>query len=403
VEAAGTAGPPPVPIDWTGCDVVVLESAPRAAQGDLADLVRAVADRGTGLLLAGGRRLLNEDRQAAEQLAAVSPARLIRDEFGIAGPLQFVPTLAGVAHPVLQGLGALDRTQAATQPDDRAAWLRLPPLGGAARVGDPKPAAEVLARDGAGRPLLIAQDVGRGRSILAAWESTWPWALSSDEGAALHRGLWQQMLDWLANRRPQAWLITDEPTYPLQAVVGGRRKIQVRAGVSAPRNSGSKRFTEPRLVIVTPEGKHPVRLEGRGDEWHADLPADIRDRPITQAGEYALEFSISASPGGREDLQRLEARTSFALVEAQLELQPPTANLALLRSAAELAAAQGGGFWSIEQLADVLKKLAEAERGEEVRTRVRHAVAERRPGTLLALLVAALGLEWAVRKRAGLS
>jgi hypothetical protein len=84
----------------------------------------------------------------------------------------FVLTEAGQKSRILQ-LGP-------TESDTINIWGKLPPFLHANRLGLPKAGAQVLARTTGGEPLLVAQDVGKGR-VLACSGETW----AEDQGHAL--------------------------------------------------------------------------------------------------------------------------------------------------------------------------------------------------------------------------
>jgi hypothetical protein len=400
-------------IAWTEYDVVILgRLSPIGADASLNELATAVTHHGVGLLLAGGRKLFNDTDSRQSPLAALSPVQFVRDEFGLPGPLQFVPTRAGLQHPLLRGIA--EPTESAPQPasHEPALWRALPPLGAGALLGQPKPLASVLARDEGGRTLLATQEIGTGRCVVDALESTWPWVLASDDGAALHRRLWGQMVLWLANRRPQAWVLTDQPSYSLAALKSGQAHVRVRAGVSGQDFAdGAARFhsSSPRLELVNGEQRIPVRVTQRGEEWVAELSGPTA--AALPSGRCQLEFNIdsltgpsdgSAPDGSASQKDVLTARTEFALLETQLELEPPTSNLAALRSAGEATAEAGGGYWPVQELPKLLETLAHTDRRQEVRRPMRYALIESHAWSALLAAAGVLALEWLIRKRVGL-
>lgn len=412
---------------WTGYDVVVLgrirPSFSPAAQELLA---KFVTDRGLGLLLAGGADFFDSGGFAHSPLADISPVPLPVRSRGRAEQRRFQPTAAGLRHPVFQG-GSTANSQTDTRPavhplqaDESALWAQLPPLDEAV-LETPKPAAVVLAVDEASRPLLVAQEVGRGRCLAAGWESTWPWALVSDEGHGLHRRLWRQMVAWLAQRRPQAWVMTNQPAYPLSALADGGAQIRIRGGLAGLDAASAVREENLRAELtlyrvdtaaglVEVGSVKPRRVE---NEWTAALPGTGGDVSALSPGAYVLEFTVhvggavaAAAPASstpRAGGEFLVARTRFEVVQENVELRAPTANLALLRAAAGSTAGCGGGYHSVTELPRLLGELAQRDRRERSETRVRWEVTDRDPWGLLVWLAAVLGLEWFLRKRRGLA
>ena len=97
------------------------------------------------------------------------------------------------------------------------------------------------------------------------------------------------------------------------------------------------------------------------------------------------------------------ARTGFSVTAIDLELTEPTANLALLRESADRTAALGGAYFSIEQLPDVIRQLAESDRRRRSEHHAAYELVKEEPWLLLILITMTLGLEWIVRKRGGLA
>ncbi|MBN2447625.1 MAG: hypothetical protein JXO22_12905, partial [Phycisphaerae bacterium] len=223
--AAADSDPP----RWDEYDAIVLgqvEPATLTSQTQTR-LAEAVRDGGSGLLLAGGQRLFNQGDYRGSVLADLSPTSFETLIADADYRPHFVPTELGLVHPIFAGLG-----------DEADSWAALPPMGGCAYLGRRlKPLAEVLATADGRQPALVVHEVGRGRCGAAAWESTWPWALSSDAGYELHRRFWRQMVRWLANRRPSPWVLTDRTRYAADALEAGQ-VVEVRAGISGTPTRG---------------------------------------------------------------------------------------------------------------------------------------------------------------------
>jgi hypothetical protein len=437
--------------DWAEYDVVAFGNVPRERLDHqaLELLADAVRGRGVGLLLAGGRAFFNGgdyDRTAVAELSPVS--------FAGARPASdyepaFLPTEDGLQHPVLHGITSGEADGAVR--DSRKKWALLPPLPRSARLGPPKPLATVLAADRDEQPLLVTHEVGRGRCIAIACESTWPWALSSDAGFELHRRFWRQLVVWLANRRPMAWIVTDQPSYALAAIRAGQQTVRVRAGITGlaaladrpdpdtlkaeltvrrvfATASAPAAAVEPQNATAQASQTAPsdatqvwrIPLNRHGDRWTAELPQEGDLADWLSAAEYELEFVVRA--GGRlrateahsrpttgdtsaagNEQHALTARTRFAIIAYDLERRPPTANLTLLRQVAELTEAYGGGYCHIDELPSLLQRLATTDRRRHVERQVHCNPVAQHPWPLLVILAAALGLEWAVRKRAALA
>ncbi len=389
----GTPGAERLTAACASADVVVLgRPTDDLTFADYADLLDAVTQRGVGVFLAGGRDLLGGQNPRSAPLATLLPAEPPRERRLSPNLVRVTPTTAGRRHPLFTG----PTPETAPEP-----WPELPPLTAAPLFGSPKPAAVVLAADEHNRPLLLAQDLGRGRVMAAAWEELWPWALASDAGHELHTRFWRQAAAWLANRRPTAWLVTDQPRYTSAALTGGRRRVRIRAGLSAPPETDvPDRGLPPRLNLRTPgtELDTDVPLRPDGNAWIAELP--LRGEPLP-AGTYELRFTVPLSAAGAAPADELTAATRFEVVAVSPEFQPPTADLAMLAAAANGTRAVGGSYRPVERLPEVLRDLTRADRRRRLERTVRTEWVASDPWGLLGWLTTLLAAEWVVRRRCG--
>lgn len=378
----------PGPALWDGFDVVLFGRVPRwrLTTRTLEALRDAVGNRGVGLLLAGGNVLFEDPRYADTPLAAIAPVEIAGEARRDEQHPTFVATQAGLAHPALRQTG--------DPAADASAWRSLPPLAGAASFGRLSPLSTTLATDDAGRPLLIWHEYGAGRVAAAAWDGTWPWALASDAGAEMHRRFWRQLTAWLANRRPRAWVLSDQPLYPLEPAADDQ-PVAIRAGVTGlderPTSGAPRAEPRPELVVVEPSGRRStLSPQSHAREWRAAF------RP-REAGEHTLLLSVDAGEG-----PSLEARAGFRVANLDRELQPPTSDLGLLSAAAALTTSRGGRFVRIAELEDLLSDLLRTDRRARLETRIAYDPVERSRWPWLGVVCAALTLEWWMRKRAGL-
>ena len=415
--------------DWSAYNAVILGEldAKQLGPADLTRLARAVQDGGVGLLLAGGVEFFNGADFARSAMTEVSPVEFARRRNPGRFHPRFMPTIEGLRHPLLREVdpaGAENRTLPGR------IWGELPALGPAARFGDNKPLAVTVATDQAGDPLLVAHDVGSGRCAAAAWESTWPWALASDEGLALHRRFWRQMAVWLANRRPRAWIVPDKPAYDRASVASNREAIRIRAGLAGVDLLDSSASWRPtaqlRLTTVsrsanaapTQDGltatdavnagqSWVLNLRRDGDEWTAELPRGLPTLDWLTAGRYqmSVEFHAVGDDANRANVgaEPVSATSGFDITDVDREFVRPTSNLALLQEAAQRTAAIGGRYVSIEALPELLRELLQTDPRKPVEVEQRYAPVRAMPGGLLTVLVALLTLEWMIRKRAGLT
>lgn len=377
----------PLPVGTTGPEVlrgyhvILLGDVPVGAftaEQEQA-ILEMVGQDGRGLAMLGGRESFSDGGWTESALAAALPVRM--DGSGqLDGPVAVGPTPDGLEHPVMQ-----------IDPEGRhaEAWARLRPLDGASAIGSAKPAATVLARDAADRALIVAQPYGAGRTLAMGLDTTWQWALSPDDTAELHDRFWRQVILWLANPTPNAWVATDRTTYDARRLAAGTTGIEVSAGVEDEAG--------------TPLPDVPVRVTlGRGDEPPAPVPVrtegEIRTARLAAlpAGEYTLRLEAQLS--GKD----LAAEHRFDVIERDLEASDVVANLPLLRSIGEATAGASGGYRPLAELDAVLEQFLTG-RAMQYREELRvDRLVDRRRWPLLLVLLAVLIAEWALRKRAGL-
>lgn len=413
------------PAAWGDVDVFVVGDAGAALDADaFSAIATACRENGAGVLLAGGIAGLSDARLTANALGAMSPLDLARLAPPREAPLRVVPTAGGLAHPILAGCdpdAANEGRRAVEVKGDGAPWgiwAGLSPLGGAATPGDPRPLAQVIATDERGAALLAVQEVGRGRIAVACWSGTWPWALGSDVGAAVHRRFWLQLVEWLANRRPQPWVATDEPSYASAALAAGHQVIRIRAGLSnaaagdaAPTPRAAIRQITPDEVATSAPASAAVgtllRLRASaGNEWVAEAPSDLSRGLALAPGVYEVtvtfemrgaERSAAKAPG------ECSARARFDIEDSDLEMRQPNANLTFLRELAASTASFGGVYHDVAELPALLESLRGKERGRAVERRIFYDPLANWAAWALLAVVAAFGVEWLLRRRVGLA
>ena len=111
------------------------------------------------------------------------------------GGVRFKPNAVGLNSYLLQ-IGS-DRA------NTEKLWEALWPLQGSNRFGEPKKGSDILGTVNGvdSEPMMVVQDVGRGRSI-AFGGDTWVWA-RTEIGRPAHRKFWRQIIFWLAHKENQ--------------------------------------------------------------------------------------------------------------------------------------------------------------------------------------------------------
>lgn len=379
-------------------DVYIFGDLDRQAFKDdvlLEKLVVAVKERGAGFMMLGGLHSFGPGgwqslgipttapgggaagEKPYRQVLPIAMERLERQGFGedfiadlhLPGPLTWGP----VPQSRLRSLLVLDPI------DDAGKWKALPPLDGANRFRGYAPTAEVVAESADGRPILVAQEVGRGRVLAFAGDSTWRWWARGFRNE--HRRFWRQMVLWLAHQDETAdesvWLKLPQRLY--------RRgdRVDVLAGARTPEG---KTLPDADLTAVVrlPDGTtKPLALSKAGEERTGTfLDTDA-------AGDYAIEAS-----GTQSGSSLGTAKIRFHVERQDLEMDNPAARPDLL---ARLAGMTQGSLVPPERLSALIEELSKQGLTAEFPIQVRTELWDR--WAVFLWFVLPLCLEWYLRKR----
>ncbi|MFQ3593286.1 MAG: hypothetical protein SNJ82_08880, partial [Gemmataceae bacterium] len=295
-------------------------------------------------------------------------------------------------------------------PDDNTTlWAGHPRPWSWAVAGEPKPGATALVSwlDPADAKLpltererrhavLARHNYGFGRVLFVGLDSTWRWRFRV--GDLYHHRFWGQVVRWAASDRPLAvgneWLRfgTPQPIVvpgePVELTVRLAEKLGAlppnllaAARVIALPNQPSEK---EKSVALVPLSRPPARPRV--------LEATLRDLP---PGSYAVELAIPEL-ADKVQAEGKPLRLTFRVAPPQSkEMLRLETNTELLT---DLASSSGGRLFAVHQ-ADALRDLLTS------RSRV---TVERQPTKLyqgwwmLAVVATLLGLEWLIRKSAGL-
>uniref|UniRef100_A0A832I419 VWA domain-containing protein n=1 Tax=Eiseniibacteriota bacterium TaxID=2212470 RepID=A0A832I419_UNCEI len=356
--------------DLRGAAVVVLDALDPASVSPGFDRALAAFVRGGGGLLLFGGPAPGVSRFRRGALGAELGVELDAAALGRAG----TPVPGPEARELLQWEDDAARAE--------QAWRAAAPLADLAPVTPGAGDRVLVGAAGGGPPLLLARRVGRGQALFVNGTGTWRWSLAAHDDRSGERGrrLWRRVARWLAEPvqgeplrvRPERWLTAGGERVRLFATLQDERFAPV-AGAEVV---GEARDAAGRA--------RPVAFEPR--EAGAYVAA-LDDLP---PGRWTV--LARATRGGRE-LGR--ATAEFAVDRWSLEASRTLPDSATL---AAVAAASGG---RMSAGADV----AAWARGLESRALARGRSESLRlweSPWLFALVVGALSVEWAWRRRRGL-
>lgn len=358
-------------------DVIVLgDLVPEDFKlGQLDALKLWVGEDGGGLILTGGPRLFGDGGLARSPLEDALPVALPAPDSGAKvlesreSGLLVEPTLIGVGHPVTQGVLPFFRV-------DREGGAFT--IQRAFAIGHPKPGAvRVLTARAPGtesrRDILVLQTYGAGRSAVYAVDSGWSWVMKRgrEGGEQLFGLIWGQLIRWAANR-------SQEPSGPGLRLpkrvwaTGDEVPIEIGGGEGLDRAEGTA--TGPGGTKSPIEIEIEMREEGR-----------LRGRYVPRtAGRHAIEIQA----GGEVLRDEITVESSTA------ELENPEPDPDLLR---EIAERTGGRFYRLVDAHGLADNIIRQSEGSV--THVRITTEKDTIYLLFILMVAALTLEWFLRRR----
>lgn len=356
--------------------VVILGEVPRGAlPPDLGrELERQVEVEGKGLLFLAGRSANGLARDLA--LGALVPVEPSDGASLVLHPYRAEATDDGIALLA----DALEQPPTAV----RAAIERLPALESFLPLGETRRGTTVLLEGPGRRPLLAVGRFGLGRTGVLLTDETWRWAFTApkNDGAGpreVQRALIAKLVERLAGRdalvRTPVELELEESGDAVRALASAPDALKVEATLEDASGATVARGTFP-----VHDGRAPIAL----------------DRPANGRGDLVLRARAVRANG--TELGRDEA----------IALAPPTAPRDREGEPArpgvlEQVTSRGGGATFAEREVEngrVLEAVTATAQAARPLTRRSSPLAAGLPYALV--VVAVLGLEWAVRRAAGL-
>src|SRR5262245_11187723 len=349
--------------DRQAYDVMILRnvSARRLAGGNpkvLSDIRKLVLDKGMGLMMMGGFDSFGgtpgqpgSGDWAGTPIEDLLPVKLNVNGHIANEHIEFHPSGEGLLHFLLQMGPDSKETNAVWNRLNSKIWFK-----GINRLGDKKPTASILATtepDGKGDPVLVAQSIGKGRTLAFAGDTTFLWRIyglpETTEGVDIHARFWKQTALWLAQQENSAGNVWVKPDFRRLATgqqqlfsvgVKGKSGLELTGGKYEVRVSGPDGQSFP--VQVRREGQ----LD-RGQFWQT-----------LQPGEYRIDVT-GAAPDTDGKPVGGKASVRFVAYQDERELLQQAADLDFL---GKVAAAGGGrsNAYRIDDLPDFLSKLKTA-------------------------------------------
>lgn len=337
--------------------------------------IAVCCNRGTGLMMTGGRENFGQGGYGNTILAPFFPVELPPQNQQLTEPQKMLPARDG--HYVMQ-IAALDQ--------NRSRWNEMPPLSGA-NLLQPKRAslAQILAVSDSSHPLLIGQTVGPARVLAFAGDTTWQnWYM---EGyAEEHSRFWRQTILWLTHKDAdidqRVWVNAN----PRDLIPGQRTELSFGARDPEGRPMEGANFE---LSVTDPRGKSTPLTPRAGIGMSL---ADFGD--TLDAGDYWVR--VKATENG-QPIAGI-ATTRFHVNARDPELDNPSADFSLLR---EISHSSGGEFFTPDTFLERINQWAkDGLPGIALTRQERMSLWDN--WFVLLLLVLLMASEWAIRKKRGL-
>jgi hypothetical protein len=286
-------------------------------------------------------------------------------------------TVDGLLHPA---------TRLAVSPEEnRERWSQLPSLASVAQVGGARPGAQVLAvaltAGGNPQPLIAAQRYGQGRSMVFAGEASWRWRMLRPATDNSYETIWRQLARWItAGAQGPVTIAAMSPS-----VAGVTDRVSV---IARDEDFRAIANAEVAVQITAPNGEKRALTAVLSNPQEGRYAVASR---FDQPGVYRIEAIASR---GRANLGAASRPVLVGGVD--LEMMQPRLNEAVLR---RLSSETNGHYIAAEQ-ADELPSLIRESRVDAGTPEMRDLWHN---GWSLAVIIMLLGVEWVMRRRAGLA
>ena len=247
---------------------------------------------GGALLISSGPEFSGPESVYRTPLSQVLPVQPTGQIYS--GPFKPVVTDDGMAHPVtreLPGRNQGDSNQAKTPPT-WGPWFRI--------IGGNKIAGQTVMADGAGRPLLVLDRVGKGRVAELMSDQTWLWARGF-EGGGPQAELLRRLAHWLM-KEPEL------EAEALEAQIIGDH-IRITRHTMAPQT--------PPVTLTMPSGKTQTITLTRAEPgvWRADAKAD--ELGLYRATDGILSTVTAAGPLNPKEVADMRATEDVLKPDAE--------------------------------------------------------------------------------------
>jgi uncharacterized membrane protein len=303
-----------LPQQLANIDVVILGDVEAAffSAEEIAALRAWVLENRGAIVLTGGYQSFGPDGFGATALRDVLPVEFSGEPNPQSDqPFSLKLTEAGRESPIFNLMGDAVR--------DAAFFQALPPLAGCSRIAGVKPGAEVLAvnpqigapgGDAGGLPVLVAQDVGAGRTMVLAVDTTWRWrmvvgGLTGD--SSFYPQFWGQLVRWMVSDKedsaPRLLVSTDRYQYR----TGQTIELNVDVHAANGTTTGGYRVTAAALTEAGSRSVVPL----------AEISPGRLRGALAAASAGRLDLLVHGVPASRDADESSEELSAVATVQVE--------------------------------------------------------------------------------------
>lgn len=381
-------------LDQGKYDVYIIDAPANVLTPGQIQRLSTNVERGAGLIMMGGRLSYSGGGWARSALANILPVEIpdAAAQNEPEGGLKIVPTNAAAESFV---------TRVAAAPAESASiWQSLPPVPGAHDLGRVKPNAAILLETSDRKPLLVSQDLGRGRSLAFGGE-TWVWprgSIMNENAATAHRRFWRQSILWLAHKENQ-----DEKPVSVtldQRLVPQNGRLEFNITAKNAKGEAIAGVSFETSVTKVEDSVEPVSDPMNGQAKPGGEPVDVFVQGAEARGAYIArggrgEYRVNVV--GKVNGQAIgEDSARFLVSQDDRELEPPTADPDLL---AAIANTTGGKVLKPEDLLKELKAI-DLRQFSEFESQEERRLWDNWP--MLLIFVFLISSEWIIRRKGGM-
>jgi uncharacterized membrane protein len=317
-----------------------------------------VTEKGGALMLSGGYHSFGPDGFGRTSLRQIMPVNFSNNASPqVEQPFSIQITEEGKESPIFDLTG--------NRIHDSAFFQKLPQLSGCSLIAGVKPGAQVLAvnpqirnpEGKGGLPILVAQQVGAGRTMVFTVDNTWRWRMvmgGFTGDTTFYQRFWGQLVRWMtANEEttPQQLLVsTDRSRYEPQ------QTVRLNIDVSPAKPAANKKNEKP--SPAQPAAKPAPEPAATAVAWHVSASAldeEGRQKSVELTELSPTHFQASFTPArpGRWDVTVLaepEAKLGDKAAEAKLPTLSQVTTIEVARPDMELADVEPRPQW-LTQLA----------------------------------------------------